>query len=96
MPTINLDKNQRILYMQFIDYNHDGFDYVSLYKYLVMWMEHTLLAYGTCDGITTVVDTKGLSWRHVIKLPLGVSIKMLRFLEVRLDMASGKIKKNKK
>lgn len=82
MPTDKADKGDRVLYIQFKNYNADAFEYVSLYKYLFMWMDYTLMMYGTCDGLIVVLDSKGLSWRHIMKLPLGITTKMLKFLEV--------------
>lgn len=82
IPADKADKGDRVLYLQFKDYNPEAFDYVSLYKYLIMWMEYALMMYGTCDGLIVVLDSKGLSWRHIMKLPLGITTKMLKFLEV--------------
>jgi len=33
-----------------------------------------------------VIDTKGLSWRHIVKIPIGIAGKMLKFLEVGLPI----------
>lgn len=82
MPCTNNDKSDRIIYMQFKDVNPNALDYVSLFKYLVMWLNYTLLMYGTSDGLIAVVDSKSLSWRHIIKIPLGTTSRMLKFLEV--------------
>lgn len=82
MPSVNSDKSDRILYVQLKDYNADMYEYMSIFKYLAMWMDHTLLRYGTCDGIIVVVNSKGLNWRHVIKLPVLLCRQMLSFLEV--------------
>uniref|UniRef100_A0A2S2P104 Alpha-tocopherol transfer protein-like n=1 Tax=Schizaphis graminum TaxID=13262 RepID=A0A2S2P104_SCHGA len=86
MPTVNTDKNDRVLFMMFQDTNHEIFEYLSLFKYLTMWMNYTLLKYGTCDGMVIVIDTKGLSWRHIVKIPIGIAGKMLKFLEVGLPI----------
>jgi len=83
MPCTNLDKNIRVLFVRLIDCNHELFEYVSLYRYLIMWLNYSLLTYGTCDGIVAVIDATGLNWRHIIKLPFGVTGKMLKFMEVR-------------
>jgi len=85
MPSLNKDKRDRILYIQFKDHDHGSFVYVSFYKYLLMWMEYTLIKYGTCDGVIVVVDSKGLGWRHVVKVPIGISAKLLSFMEVYLN-----------
>lgn len=82
MPTFNTDRNDRVLFMMFQDYDHQMFEYLPFFKYLVMWMDYTLLKYGACDGMVIVIDSKGLNWRHIVKLPLGIAGKMLKFLEV--------------
>lgn len=94
MPTANTDSGDRILFMQFKNYNHDMFEYIPLYKYLVMWMEYTLLTYGTFNGLIVVVDSKGLSWRHILKIPLAVSGKMLKYLQVCFKKYSAVIVKH--
>lgn len=86
MPTANTDKNNRVLFMMFQDNNHEMFEYLPLFKYLTMWMNYMLLKYGTCDGMVIVIDSKGLSWRHIVKLPIGIAGKMLKFLEVGLPI----------
>lgn len=82
MPSTNLDKKERIVYTQFIDENPASLECIPGYKYMTMWMKYMLLTYGTCDGIIVVANTNGLSWRHILKLPISITIKLLRFLEV--------------
>lgn len=82
MPSSNRDRNIRVLYAQFIDTNPASFEYVPNFKYLLMWMKHMLLTYGTCDEVVVVVNATGLSWRHIIKLPISLCTKLLKFLEV--------------
>lgn len=82
MPSSNRDRNIRVLYSQFIDTNPALFEYVPNFKYLIMWMKHMLLTYGTCDEVVVVVNATGLSWRHIIKLPINICTKMMKFLEV--------------
>ncbi|KAL4097280.1 hypothetical protein QTP88_022080 [Uroleucon formosanum] len=86
MPTINTDKNDRVLYIMFQDPDHEMFEYLSLFKYLIMWMNYTLLKYGTCEGMIIVIDSKGLNWHHIVKLPIGIAGKMLKFMEVGLPV----------
>lgn len=86
LPVSNDDKTDRLIYMQFKDYNHEMFDFVVLYRYLFMWLNYSLLTYGTSEGIIAVIDSKGLSWRHIVKLPVVISTKMLKFLEVRQSL----------
>lgn len=83
MPCTNLDKNIRVLFVQLKDHDHGLFDFVSLYKYLAMWLHYLLVVYGTCDGVIAVLDSSGLSWRHMVKFPIGVTHKMLKYMEVR-------------
>lgn len=82
MPAVNTDKSDRVLFMQFKEHDHKLFDYEPDYKYMIMWMEYVLMTYGTCDGMIVVFDSKGLGWRHIVKLPISLSVKMLKFLEV--------------
>ncbi|XP_025191877.1 alpha-tocopherol transfer protein-like [Melanaphis sacchari] len=86
MPTVNTKKNDRVLFMMFQDTNPEMFEYLSLFKYLAMWMNYMLLKYGTCDGMIIVIDSKGLNWRHIVKLPIVITGKMLKFLEVALPI----------
>lgn len=86
MPTVNTDKNYRVLYIMFQDPDHEMFEYLSFFKYLIMWMNYTLLKYGTCDGMIIVIDSKGLNWHHIVKLPLGIAGKMLKFMEVSSNL----------
>jgi len=86
MPTANTDKNDRVLFIMFQDPDHEIFEYLSFFKYLVMWMNCTLLKYGTCDGMIIVVDSKGLNWHHIVKLPIGIAGKMLKFLQVSRNL----------
>lgn len=83
MPASNLDKSDRVLYLELINENPSAFDFPVFYKYLTMWLRYHLLSFGSCDGIVAIIDSKGLSWRHVIKLPIGITAKLLKFLEVR-------------
>lgn len=82
MPSSNRNKNDRIVYTQFIDNNPALLECESGFKYMAMWMKFMLLSYGTCDGLIFVANASGLSWRHVIKLPIAMTIKLLSFLEV--------------
>lgn len=82
MPSVNNDKCDRILYVQMKNYNADMMNYMAIFKYLAMWMDNMLLRYGTCDGVIVVVDSKGLNWRHIVKLPVLLCRQMLLFLEV--------------
>lgn len=83
MPSSNLDKSDRVLYLQLINDNPSAFDFLAVFKYLSMWMRYQLLTFGSCDGIVVIMDTKALSWRHIIKLPIGITAKMLKYMEVR-------------
>lgn len=82
MPTTNTNKSDRVLYIQFKNNNPDMMDFVSLYKYLAMWMKYSLLIHGTCDGIIVVIDSKGLSWRHILKVPISITMQMIKYMEV--------------
>lgn len=82
MPSVNLDKSYRVVYMHIKNTDHRLFEFVPLFKYVIMWIKHMLLMYGTCDGITFVFNNDGLSWRHVLKLPMRITHTMLQFLEV--------------
>lgn len=86
MPTVNTDKSDRILYLQFRDSSPDMLDFLSLYKYLAMWMSYSLMTYGTCDGVVVVIDSKGLSWRHLLKVPISITMKMIKYMEVGRKM----------
>ncbi|XP_025410036.1 alpha-tocopherol transfer protein-like [Sipha flava] len=86
MPTVNTDKSDRVLYIQFRDYNPEMLDFVSAYKYLVMWMQYSLLRHGTCDGIIVVIDAKGLSWRHILKIPISITMQLIKYMEVALPV----------
>ncbi|VVC28349.1 CRAL/TRIO, N-terminal domain,CRAL-TRIO lipid binding domain [Cinara cedri] len=86
MPSVNIDKSERFLFVQLKNYNANLFEYSSIFKYLAMWMDHTLLRYGTCDAIIAVIDSKGLNWRHIIKLPVLLCRQMLLFLETALPI----------
>lgn len=82
MVTVNLDKSDRVFYIQFKDTNPEFMEPIACFKYFVMWIKHTLLMHGTSDGIIIVMNSDGLSWRHIIKLPIGLTAKMCKFLEV--------------
>lgn len=82
MPSVNLEKSPRVLYIHFKDPSPALLDFVAYFKYLIMWIKHSLLTYGTCDGMIAVINNDGLSWRHIIKVPIGTTSKMVKFLEV--------------
>ncbi|XP_050527936.1 alpha-tocopherol transfer protein-like [Daktulosphaira vitifoliae] len=85
--TYNLkSKNDRYLYWQFKDTNPEMLNYMAIFKVLYMWMERTLLTEGTFDGVIIIINTAGLSWRHILKLPIGAVSKLLKFLQEGLPL----------
>lgn len=81
-------KDGRYVYWQFKNTDPEKFNYMAIFKIVVMWMEYVLLTRGTFDGLTIVVNTSGLNWRHIVKLPVGIASKLLTFLQVRYSSIS--------
>ncbi|XP_050527894.1 uncharacterized protein LOC126897984 isoform X1 [Daktulosphaira vitifoliae] len=65
-------KGECIVYWQFKDPDIKLYDCLSSIKLFHMWLEYKLLHCGTFDGLVIVVNTSGLSWRHVIKIPITI------------------------
>ncbi|XP_050439712.1 alpha-tocopherol transfer protein-like [Adelges cooleyi] len=76
----------RYLYMQFKDNDPENYEFFPSVKIVVMWMEYVLLCYGTFDDLIVVINCDGLQWRHVVKIPLGILTKLIKFIQGGLPL----------